>query len=224
MVTALTSPSGSGSGSASRGVSPSCTSSQPLRRLLHALERHLVAHRVLAEDDRQAGFDERLGQPPGARRRDHRVVGAVLEQHRDVARTLEVDAEQTRRHERAHGQHARRTGPLRWPEPERQRQTGALREPADDGLGAVEPVLLARGVEQVVDRGERGGEGVGDLVGILGAEVEPREPGRRGDGAARQHRREACRSGRGSRAVRRGRARRRRTRAAATGGGRRCSR
>ena len=149
-----------------------------------------MAHRVLAEHHRQAGFDERLGEAAGARRRDHRVVGAVLEQHRHVARRSEVDAEQARRHERAHGQHARGTGSVRRSEPERQGQPATLREAADDGLGAVEAVLRARGVEEVVDRGEGAGEFLGDRLGLLRREVEPREPGRRGDGAAGQHRRE----------------------------------
>ncbi len=76
------------------------------------------------------------------------------------------------------------------PEREGQRESGALGEATHDGLGTVEAELGALGVEEVVDRSERLGEGVGDVVGLARREVEPREPGWRGDRTTRQDRRE----------------------------------
>ena len=73
----------------------------------------LVAHRVLAVDHREPGSTSSLGQLAGAGRRDHRVVGAVLEQHGHArAAPSRSTPSEPGRHERAHRQHARGSGAL----------------------------------------------------------------------------------------------------------------
>ncbi len=120
----------------------------------------------------------------------------MLEQHRDAVGAFDVDLEQRRRHERAHGHDPGRPLPVARAQRQRQRQPGTLREPTDHRLVTRHAVLGARGVEEIVDRGQRVGEALrqGDLrVGGVGQgrHVEPRESRRGGDRSARQHRDEA---------------------------------
>jgi hypothetical protein len=110
----------------------------------------------------------------------------VLEQDSHLRRAFGVDLQRAGGHERAHGEHAGGTRPVGGAERQRQREPGALREATHDGLVAGHALLFARGVEQVVERGERFGEAGARIV----ADVVPGEPGRRRQRASREHGRE----------------------------------
>ena len=112
-------------------------------------------------------LDEGLGQlagrgRPGSSGRRCRAGAGRRRRGRPRGRCLE----QAGRRRTGSSPARRRGGPGRCgPSAERQRQTGALREAADDGLRPRHAVLVAGGVEQVVDRGERRGEPVGHGLG-----------------------------------------------------------
>ena len=107
-------------------------------RLLHALERDLVPHRVLAVDDRDARLDAAPRPARGCRLTG--IIGSSVPCWSSTGtsrRALEVDAEEARRHERAHREHARGSRCARdGPSAEREREPAALGEPADDRLRA----------------------------------------------------------------------------------------
>ena len=160
VVTAFTGPSGGGSGRSALGRSPAHRH-QPVVRVAHALQRHLVTHRVLAEHQRHRMLRQSTREVAGCDHGHHRVVGAVLQEHGHVARRVPVDVDEIEQHERAHRQHAGGPHAIAAAQAHRQRHPGSLREATDDRLLARDTVLGARLVEQVVDRRHRVGEALG---------------------------------------------------------------
>ena len=200
---------------------------EPRGRVAHAVERHVVLHRVLAEHHRHSPPLQIAHDSTGALHWHERVVCAVLDEHRHRSHRVRVEVDRLEgRHRGTQCEHRDRTV-LRAPtQAQRQADARALREASEHTRRTLVAERLALLVDQLVEHVTRRAEAVGQRLGVEGCEVVPRVArcALHRQWASWQHRGELAVGIEVRQQAGRGRARRRRSRARAAAAVRRPTR